>query len=79
MSHKNEVEAANVQFMKQFSDQNATGLAGLYTSGGQVMAANAPLIDGQAAIADFWPSVFDAGIANAVLKTIEVRAEEGSV
>lgn len=72
MTHRAHIDEANKEFMAHFSSHDAVSLAGLYTDRGQVMAASAPVIEGQTDIANFWQGVFDAGIAAATLETVEL-------
>jgi len=76
MTHRTDIDEANKNFMAHFGNHDATNLAGLYTDNGQVMAASAPIIEGQTDIANFWQSVFDAGIATATLETVELDGSD---
>jgi ketosteroid isomerase-like protein len=67
----NEIGQANKSFMALFGN-DATALAKLYSSTGQVLPTGSDAIEGTADIATFWQSVFDSGVAEAVLETLEI-------
>ena len=59
--------------MKNFAQQDAAGLAGLYTASGCVMPSNSDTISGAGNIQAFWQGVFDMGVKGAVLDTIDLE------
>ena len=63
----------NAKLMKAFG-HDAAAIASLYTLDGQLMPAGSNAIEGHAEITKFWQSVFDAGITDARLETLEVSA-----
>lgn len=68
-----QIESANVQFVNAFKRGDAAALAGLYTSGAQLLPANSDFVRGTAAIRAFWQSVIDMGLKGASLETIDVE------
>jgi uncharacterized protein (TIGR02246 family) len=70
---KASMEAANKNWMKAFKNADATAIAGLYTTRGQLLPANSHVVEGTVAIRDFWRSVMNMGIKEAVLETIEAE------
>jgi len=70
---KASIEAANKNWMTAFKNADATTMAGLYTAQGQLLPANSDVVQGTDAIRNFWQSVMDMGIKDAVLETIEVE------
>ena len=56
------IDAANQNFMTNVAQQDAAGLAGLYTSSGCVMPSNSDIISGAGNIQAFWQGLFDRGI-----------------
>ena len=67
------IDAANQNFMTNFAQQDAAGLASLYTATGCVMPSNSDTISGAENIQAFWQGIFDMGIKEAVLKTIDLE------
>lgn len=70
---KASIEAANKNWMNAFKSADAAAMAGLYTTRGQLLPANSDVIEGTDAIRDFWQSVMNMGIKEAVLETIEAE------
>jgi uncharacterized protein (TIGR02246 family) len=68
-----QIEAANVQFVNAFKRGDATALAGLYTSGAQLLPANSDFVRGTAAIRAFWQNVINMGLKGASLETVDVE------
>ena len=68
------IDAANQNFMTNVAQQDAAGLAGLYTSSGCVMPSNSDIISGAGNIQAFWQGLFDMGIKGVVLETIDLEA-----
>lgn len=69
------IEAANTNFMAAFAKHDAKAVSGLYSSSPEAFPPGADIIRGREGIAKMWQGVFDAGIATADLKTIEVHAQ----
>ena len=69
----NAIVAANENFMANFKEGNTAGLAALYTENGQILPPNSDFIAGKQAIQPFWQAVFDMGIKEAKLETVEVE------
>ncbi|TXG36749.1 YybH family protein [Seonamhaeicola maritimus] len=69
-----EIVAANKVFIELFNAHKGTEIGNLYTEGGRLFPVNSPVIEGQEAIGQFWSAVFDMGIDNGVLTTVEVES-----
>ena len=69
------LEAANAKFSALAAQGNGTTLAGLYAKDGAVMPAGSDPLRGTQAIAKFWQSAFDSGVAAIELKTVEVYGQ----
>ena len=72
------IDAANRNFMTHFGNQDAGGMAGLYTAEGQLLPANSDAVSGAAAIQAFWQGAFDMGLREAVLETGELEEHGGT-
>jgi uncharacterized protein (TIGR02246 family) len=66
------IEAGNKKFGAGVAKGDAAGVAGLYTEDAQALPPGGDAVKGRAAILKMWQGVFDAGIAGAVLTTLEV-------
>ncbi len=64
---------ANKAFMAAFSRGDAAAVADLYTKDASLMPTNSDFVNGKEAIAMVWQSVFNAGIKQAKLETLEVE------
>ena len=67
------IDAANRNFMTIFAQQDAAGLASLYTATGYVMPSNSDIIAGAGNIQAFWTGMFDMGIKELVLETTDLE------
>jgi ketosteroid isomerase-like protein len=67
------IDACNHNFMTNFGQQDAAGLAGLYTSNGCIMPSNSDIVSGAGNIQGFWQGVFDMGVKAAVLDTVDLE------
>ena len=67
------IDAANQNFMTNVVQQDAAGLASLYTATGCVMPSNSEIISGAGNIQAFWKGIFDMGIKEVVLETIDLE------
>lgn len=75
--HRSEILEANEAFMIAFNNGDAAALAELYTEDASLMPTNSDFVNGKEAIASVWQSVFDAGIKQAKLETLEVEGLGG--
>ncbi len=66
------IEAVDQAFMTMFSNGDAAGVAGLYTSDGQLLPTNSDFVTGSAAIQAFWQGAIDMGLTEARLETVEM-------
>ena len=67
------IDAGNQNFMATFGQQDAAGMASLYTANGQLLPANSDVVSGAAGIQAFWQGAFDQGLWEAVLETVELE------
>ena len=67
------IDAGNQNFMATFGQQDAAGMASLYTANGQLLPANSDVVSGAAGIQAFWQGAFDQGLREAVLETVELE------
>jgi uncharacterized protein (TIGR02246 family) len=68
------IAAANLKFMETFANQDAAGMASLYTADGQLMPANSDFVSGTSAIKQFWGGAMGMGLRTAKLETVELEA-----
>ena len=73
------IVAANKVFMATFNKADAAGMAALYTKNGTLMPTHSDFVKGQESISAVWQSVFDAGIKEAKLETLEVDGAGSSL
>lgn len=67
------IAEVNQAFMSAFAQGDATGIAELYTDGGQLLPTHSDIITGHSAIAEFWKDAIDMGIASARLESLELE------
>lgn len=67
------IEIINQDFETAMNTGNASGLAAIYTSEGQLLPPNSSIISGKDNIHTFWQGAIDQGIASAELDTIELE------
>ena len=67
------IDAANENVMTNFGNQDAAGIAKLYTDNGQLLPANSGVVAGTARIQAFWQGAFDMGLRELVLETVELK------
>jgi uncharacterized protein (TIGR02246 family) len=58
--------------MRAFAGGDATGVADLYTAGGQLLPSHSDVISGHEAITAFWKGAMEMGIASAALESVEL-------
>lgn len=68
------IAAANLKFMETFANQDAAGMASLYTADGQLLPANSDFVSGTSAIEQFWGGAMGMGLRTAKLETVELEA-----
>ncbi len=68
-----EITTANEQFMSAFRQQDAAGLAQLYTEKAELFPPRSDVITGREGTQSFWQGVMDMGIKAARLETVEVE------
>lgn len=73
-SLQREIEEADRAFETNFGQHDAEGMADLYTQDGQLLPPGSEVVSGREAIAAFWQHIFDMGVANAELETVEVES-----
>ena len=69
---KQEIEAANDEWMGYISKGDSVGFANFYTADGKLMFANAPAIVGHKAIQSATRGIINSGIAKADFRATEV-------
>ncbi len=69
---KNEIEAANAEFMGLLSKGDSVGLANSYTTDAKFMNAGAPAVSGRQNIQSAMSGIIDSGITGLDLRTDEV-------
>jgi len=67
-----DIAAANDAFMATFAEGDGAALAELYTEDARLLPPGSDPVDGRAAIAEFWQSLIDSGVAEARLMIDEV-------
>jgi uncharacterized protein (TIGR02246 family) len=70
---RREIEDVDGAFESNFDRQDADGMGTLHTEDGQLLPPGADIVSGRDDIAVFWQGVFDMGVANARLETVEVE------
>lgn len=73
---KAEIEAANREFMARVAKGYGDEVAALYAPDAKLLPPNAPAVTGRAAIAAYWESLIDSGVAELVITTEEVVASK---
>jgi len=71
---RSRIEAGNKAFGDAFRRGDSAAMANLYTAEAQLLPAGSDFVRGGAAIRAFWQSVFDMGLKDGVLETVEVEA-----
>src|SRR5512137_2395807 len=66
------IAQANQQFMSAFNQGSASGVAGCYTAGAQLLPIHMGQVAGRENIQSFWQAVMDMGIKTASLETVEL-------
>lgn len=69
---KQEIEAANVEWMGYISKGDSAGFANFYTADGKLMFANAPAFVGQEAIQTATRGIIESGVAKVDFRLTEV-------
>ncbi len=68
------IEGSNKVLMQAFGRQDAAGVANCYTADAQLLPPGAAIVEGLAAIQQFWQAGIDSGATGLVLTTTEVRS-----
>src|SRR5262245_57728481 len=71
---RSRIEAGNKAFGDAFRRGDSAAMANLYTAQAQLLPANSDFVRGTAAIRSFWQGVFDMGLKDGILETVEVEA-----
>ena len=71
---RSRIEAGNKAFGEAFRRHDSAAMANLYTAEAQLLPAGSDFVRGTAAIRAFWQSVFDMGLEDGILETVEVEA-----
>jgi uncharacterized protein (TIGR02246 family) len=67
------IVAANANFMTTYKGGDAASMAALYTENGQLLPPNGDFVTGRQAIEGFWQALFDMGIKEVKLESVEVE------
>jgi uncharacterized protein (TIGR02246 family) len=67
------IVAANANFMTTYKGGDAASMAALYTETGQLLPPNGDFVTGRQAIEGFWQALFDMGIKEVKLESVEVE------
>ena len=71
---RSSIEEDNRKWEAAASRSDGPGVAALYTANGQLLPAQSDLVTGIEAIGQFWQAVFDSGVKDASLVTMEVES-----
>ena len=71
---RSEIEAANKLWEAAASRSDGPGVAALYTDSGQLRPGQRDFVTGTEAISQFWQAVFDSGVKDVSLVTLEVES-----
>lgn len=69
------IEATLGNLAEAVRQQDPAAVAHVYTTTGQLFPPNRDMVQGRADIQLFWQTMFDAGLRDAVLDTVEVDSE----
>jgi ketosteroid isomerase-like protein len=72
-SVRREIAAGNARFMDAFRAGDAPAVTECYTSGAQLLPAGSDVVEGAAAITNFWRAGLGAGIADVKLESAEIE------
>ena len=75
-SLRSEIEKANQEFMKAFSDKNGNAVAALYTDDATVKFPNVALVEGKEKIGPFFQQIINSGATRVKLTTDEVTGTD---
>jgi uncharacterized protein (TIGR02246 family) len=67
-----EIEMANQRFVQALNKGDAAMIAGMYTERALVLPPTADMIEGRAAIENYWKGVIAAGLRNLSLRSVRV-------
>jgi uncharacterized protein (TIGR02246 family) len=67
------IEAACAEFMACFKRHDATAITNLYTRDAQLLPAHSEAVQGREAMRAFWQGIFDRGLDEGILQTLEVE------
>jgi ketosteroid isomerase-like protein len=71
---KEEIDAANKQFVQVYNSSGGSGVAAFYAKGAKVLPPNSDMVETNDAIAKFWKGAFDAGIKKFSLEALTVES-----
>lgn len=69
------IEAANAKFSEVFARGDAAALAALYTADATLLPPGETMLEGSAAIGEYWKKSHDSGVASAKLTTEQVERD----
>ena len=74
MGIEQEIRQVHAHYMNACNRQDAEAVARLYTEGARMLPPNRNILQGRAAVSDFWREVFDGGIKKVELEAVELEA-----
>lgn len=67
------IDSTNAAFVDAIRHGDSVALAATYTADAQLLPPGAPVVKGRSAIGAFWQGMFDMGVADGVLETLELE------
>ncbi len=73
MTTRDSIEAVGKKLCERANAGDGAGVAALYTDDAAIMPPGAARLEGRDAIRQFWQGMFDAGVGDFALTTLEVE------
>lgn len=70
---RQQIDRSNAAFVDAIRHSDSAALAATYTEDAQLLPPGAPVVRGRSAIRAFWQGMFDMGVADGVLETLELE------
>lgn len=71
-STRQQIDSTNAAFVAAIRHGDSAALAATYTEDAQLLPPGAPVVVGRSAIGAFWQGMFDMGVADGALETLEL-------
>ena len=68
------IETGNRKFMDAFNKGDAAGLANCYTEQARILPPASEMMQGRAAIRNFWQAVMNSGVTEVKLETLDLAS-----